>query len=340
MNSCAKPTAATRRKRLEVTINFADWWKGQNQLLDFLSDRFDLKVSDNPDFLFYSVFGKEFLKYGCIRIFFSAENVRPDFDECDYAFSYDYLSNDRHYRLPWFRLCNSYNAIKRPKNVDRIIPEKVKFCNFVFSNDVAIRNRFFELLSAYKKVDAPGRCMTNMPPIGPYKTAGDSRNAAYWEEAKIEFLRPYKFTIAFENMNHVGYTTEKLIDAMAAHTIPVYFGDPLAIKDFNPKSFINCHDYSSFDRVIEKIIELDNNHRLYHQMLSEPWFRNDCEPAYLNRNHILDCFESIFMNKKVYINKSNDLFKWYKHRINGYYSTVALKLSSLIRTSLLKQDPL
>jgi len=314
MNLTKKQVSAPRNERLKVSIKFADWWTGENQLLDFLSKRFDLTMSDNPDYLFYSGFGREFLKYRCIRIFYSAENVRPDFNECDYAFTYDYLSSDRHYRLPWFRICNSYNRIKKPKNVDQIIPEKRKFCNFVYSNEVAIRNRFFECLCAYKEIDAPGRCMTNMRPIGPHKTAGDSRDAANWEDLKIEFLKPYKFTIAFESMNQVGYITEKLIDAMAAHSIPIYFGDPLVIKDFNPKSFINCHDDADFDETIERIIEIDSNDELYYQMLSEPWFRNDCEPAYLNENYILDRFESIFIDKKVYVSKPKVRFNWFRNR--------------------------
>ncbi len=69
MNSFAKPTAPTRRKRLEVTINFADWRKGQNQLVDFRSDRLDLKVSDDPDFLFYFVFGVDVICIERLYIF-------------------------------------------------------------------------------------------------------------------------------------------------------------------------------------------------------------------------------------------------------------------------------
>ena len=69
---------------------------------------------------------------------------------------------------------------------------------------------------------------------------------------------------------HSGYTTEKLVHAMAAHTIPIYWGNPQVSEDFNPKSFINCHDYSSLEAVIERIIEVDQNESLYRHYLEEP----------------------------------------------------------------------
>ena len=45
-------------------------------------------------------------------------------------------------------------------------------------------------------------------------------------KAKIEFLRAYKFVIAFENGLSPGYNTEKLTHAMEADSMPIYWGDP------------------------------------------------------------------------------------------------------------------
>ena len=42
---------------------------------------------------------------------------------------------------------------------------------------------------------------------------------------KLAFLSEGKFNIAFENSSANGYTTEKLIEAFAAGTIPLYWGD-------------------------------------------------------------------------------------------------------------------
>ena len=98
------------------------------------------------------------------------------------------------------------------------------------------REAFFTALSKYKKIDAPGRSMNNMPGIdGHYK--GDR-----WE-VKKQFLSPYKFTIAFENDIFPGYQTEKLYDAMIANSLPVYSGDPYIARIFNTGSFINAAEY-------------------------------------------------------------------------------------------------
>src|SRR6185312_6089937 len=94
---------------------------------------------------------------------------------------------------------------------------------------------FFKQLSAYKKVDAPGRSMNSMPGI-------DIGGGNKWT-TKRQFLSPYKFTIAFENDIFPGYQTEKLYDAMMADTIPIYCGDPFVGDVFNTKSFLNAADY-------------------------------------------------------------------------------------------------
>ena len=55
-----------------------------------------------------------------------------------------------------------------------------------------------------------------------------------------------------------------------AFSIPIYWGNPLVTKDFNPKAFINCNDYDNdFDAVIERIKELDNDPDKYLAMLRE-----------------------------------------------------------------------
>ena len=57
-----------------------------------LSPRFDLELSENLDFLMYSCFGKSYLQYDCVRIYYSIENIRPPCSEFDYGFSFDYCS--------------------------------------------------------------------------------------------------------------------------------------------------------------------------------------------------------------------------------------------------------
>ena len=61
---------------------------------------------------------------------------------------------------------------------------------------------FFQRLSRRKRVDSGGRAFNN---IGGPIPAGSP--------AKLDFLRAYKFNLAFENASLPGYTTEKIVEA-------------------------------------------------------------------------------------------------------------------------------
>ena len=81
-----------------MKVWYTDMWRAfaPQRLKDYLgyqllSDKRNLVLSpDYRDILFYSCFGDEYLKYECLRVFYTPENVRPDFRKCDYAFSFDY----------------------------------------------------------------------------------------------------------------------------------------------------------------------------------------------------------------------------------------------------------
>ena len=124
----------------------------------------------------------------------------------------------------------------------------------------------------------------------------------------------YKFTIAFENSSMSGYTTEKIVQAFAARTIPIYWGDPNIDMFFNESSFINCQNHASFNDVLNCIVEIDNNPKLFNSMLKEPMLiRTDINHEDLN-NFILH----IFKKGKDNFRRSNILRgKWYQNWKKG-----------------------
>ena len=89
---------------MSIKIKFCDFWvpfdPSNNYIYNLLNKHFDIELSDNPDFLIYSNYGEEFLKYDCFRIFYNGENQRTNWNACDFSFSFDYLENPRHYRFP------------------------------------------------------------------------------------------------------------------------------------------------------------------------------------------------------------------------------------------------
>ena len=154
---------------------------------------------------------------------------------------------------------------------NRIHPKK-RFCNFIYSNTntklypcVAIRNKFYKMLSEYKQVDSGGGVMNNTDEL-----KGMEEKLNNTRLAKIDFMKNYKFSITFENTSGKGYLTEKIWHAFRAGSILIYWGCPNVNDFFNPDSFINCHEYTSFPDVIDKIKEIDNDPILFAKYLSAP----------------------------------------------------------------------
>jgi hypothetical protein len=282
----------TSRKR--IRLNVKDFWHpdtpkdiSANPFILLLSRRYELRLSTDPDFLIYSVHGQKFREYDCTRIFFTGENVRPNFAECDYAFSFDYSDDERNFRLPNYHLFYGLmDELLEPRDAERIVFEKSRFCNFIVSHAGCLeRESFYRLLSRYKRVDSPGQVFKNM--------AGPSRGGR-WFGSKVRFMKPYKFSIVFENSSYPGYTTEKLLSAMAANSVGIYWGNPLVSRDFNPGSFINCHDYPNFEAVAERVRELDKDDATYRRVLSEPFLPDNKLNPELSIDSVLDRFEYIF----------------------------------------------
>ncbi len=239
-------------------------------LVRHLSKLYDVVLSENPDYVFFHEGTTEYLNYpNAIRIFYTGENIHPNFNLCDYAISFDHLTfEDRHFRLPvfqtavFYRKCDVENAgdldFKTPRPFTKEdLAKKEGFCSFVYKNYLAdnARGDFFTKLSQYKKVDSGGEYLN---------TTGVKL------ASKLDFDKKRKFSIAFENSSRSGYTTEKILTSFAADTIPIYYGDPRIAEVFNPGRFINCADYPDFDAVVARVKEIDENDELYLEIMNKP----------------------------------------------------------------------
>ncbi len=257
----------------KITIDFTDFWSGfskeDNIFTNSLSAAYDVVIGNNPDLLFYSCFSNKHLKYNCHKIFYSGENIRPDFKECDFAFTFDYdLPATKHSRLPLYRFNGNLEKLCESFSAETIIAENRAFCCMLVSNpDGSERNDFFELLSTYKKVDSGGKHFNNI---------------GYSVPDKMEFIKKYKFTFAFENTSFPGYTTEKIIEPMFARSIPIYWGSNVVSKEFNPESFVNVHDYDTVEDAVNAIIAIDHDEKLYKKYLEAPYFLGNQFPAELS----------------------------------------------------------
>lgn len=278
----------------KIKIAFSDFWDGfeynpkekenyDNTFYRVLKSNFDLEIDyENPDFLIYSIFGNNHRNYNCKKIFYTGENLRPDFSYCDYAISFDYLDNPNHLRFPLSALTLHEKGItdfKKEIDFDLIKTKKTRFCNFVFSNPKGNeRNFLFQELSKYKRIDSGGFVFNNMG-----QTVND----------KLEFIDNYKFTIAFENSESPGYTTEKLVHPKLVNSIPIYWGNPKVGLDWNTSAFINYYDQGNFKNLIEFIKEIDNNDDLYYEMLMEPHYKEEKIPEDHKIENLINFFQSV-----------------------------------------------
>ena len=249
-----------------IKIKFVDFNEGATAvkvLLQHLQDHYEVELSDSPDWLFYSVFGQEHLAYNdCVKIFFTGENQAPDFNLCDYAIGFEHLQfGDRYMRLPLWMIYPDDVQQMQAKHTSPDISAKTDFCSFVYSNSNAApaRQQFYDALSAYKHINSGGKYLNNVG--GPVKD-------------KLAFQSKHKFAIAFENTSHCGYTTEKLVQAFAAQTVPIYWGDPAIADTFDSGAFINCIDFPDWEAVVSRVREIDQDDNLWQQMLRTPALRD------------------------------------------------------------------
>lgn len=279
--------------RKKIKIAFTDFWGGfennptgmtefDNVLYRMLSEFYDIEISNEPDYLFYSVFGNNHYRFkDCVKIFYTGENRRPNFDECNYSLSFDYMNDERNLRFPLSAITlyegGKKDGFEKEIDFDKIKSEKTEFCNFIFSNpNAGLRNMLFQELSKYKRVDAGGRVLNNI---------------GYLVDDKLKFQSKYKFSIAFENSEYPGYTTEKLVHPKLVDSIPIYWGNPLVNKDWNTKSFINAYDFDNVLDLIDFIKEVDNNDDLWYKMLTEPHLNENSKD--INWKSFIDFFEKI-----------------------------------------------
>tara|TARA_Y100000996_G_scaffold415147_1_gene408432 strand:+ start:479 stop:1372 length:894 start_codon:yes stop_codon:yes gene_type:complete len=296
-------------KKEKIRVYFADFWPNfnysDNYFFHLLKTRYEVKVTqENPDILFFSVDysnkgeNLNFNNSETKKIFYTGENMQPDFDNCDAAFSFNPVFDKNNFRLPlWVMFLNwfdvPYNKVRDHSyllNIEKIKNKKLKmnsdFCSFIASKPIGKRMEFVPLLNSKKQVSCAGELFNNTKKI---KGRGDQK----W---KIKYLKKFKFNLALENSLSPGYVTEKIIHSMYANSIPIYWGDDEAKKDFNSDSFININDYENDEEAVEDIIKIHENKDRYMDILSESWFVNNEIPKKYQPHNVLNFIDSV-LNK-------------------------------------------
>lgn len=294
------------KRKLKIDfVDFYDVNKNDNFFTRILSNFYDIEINSRPDIVIFSGSGDVHKLYTCKKIFYSNESLDPNWNETDYAITYHYSENKKQLRLPyyvWGTPGTYQDLIKSDSEIDQILSLKRSFCSAVISNANPKRTKeriqFFNALNQIEPVASGGSFKNNVGDIG--RSLQD----------KINFIKNYKFNIAYENKSLPGYTTEKLTDAMLAKCIPIYWGSPRVGEEFNKKSFLCRNDYPTEQAFIERIMEVHHNDSLYESILKEPYFINNQPNIYYDHNRIINFFENILDDGEPPISRKKSLLSF------------------------------
>ena len=263
-----------------MKVCFSDFWTPFDPNNNFfihiireLYENVEVVHPEDADVMFFSVFGNENGRYkNCKKIFFTGENISPNFKKCDYSLTFDHNTHGgKNFRLPLWYLYIDWFDVKTYDNPQWLIPEsylygeneftlkpKDKFCAIVYGKQIESRIKAIQNISRYKTVEVFGKANSNRPlPDG--------------ENYKMDLISDYKFSLCYENSVTPGYHTEKLLHGKIAGNIPIYYGDKTISEDFNSECFINAVDMSD-EELMQKIMEIDSNDFLYKNIISQPLF--------------------------------------------------------------------
>lgn len=238
-----------------------------NLFLKPLENKYNFILDENPDYIICSRIANifDFSNYKGIRILYNGENTQPDFHSYDYVISFDYGLSFKDRFCYFYHCANFLDNLEVPTltkdQAFEVLKTKTRFCSFSNSHDRVdmARKHYLDLLDSYKRVDVIGSLYYRGGPL-----------ITDWNE-KLSFLNTTKFTLVIESsVFSGGLITEKIFHALQANTIPIYLGEKEVKDIINPKRIININDFDSDQKLLDKVIEIDNDDNLFVDIISQP----------------------------------------------------------------------
>jgi len=141
------------------------------------------------------------------------------------------------------------------------------------------RLNFIHRLAAVVPTDSMGPCMHNAEPRLKFDEFGGAlgRRPAQFHYNKMENVRGYMFTLAAESVETEDWVTEKVYQALAVGSVPVYKGAP-NVEKFLPcrDCIINANDFGSPEALGSHLNHLLTNTTAYNLLLG--WTRREYRP--------------------------------------------------------------
>ncbi len=256
-------------------INHAGATTPRSIINEILKAKYTIKISDkNYNMVFDSSYFTEdnysdsaINDSKLIKMFYTPEAYLPDINKYNLTIGFNHINDPKYFRLPFYYMCKFNKKISTNYNktadLGQCNPHKPYFACFLVSNSggdnireysaldgCTARNKMFNKLSSYKRVESGGKHLNN---IGKVIT----------KKEMTKWLSQCKFVIAYENQSYDGYITEKPFQAYFAGAIPIYYGHQTAVADINKNAIIYAGDFGNEDDLVEYIKKVDNDDELY-----------------------------------------------------------------------------
>ena len=228
----------------------------------------------NPDIVISCGFGNKYKNFNSSTVKIQLLNnepwEKPDTGQFNYyigALNGSVRNTSCSCYIPWWigRWINGKKEgidFQKYRNADRL---QRKFCSQVGRLDKRLHREAF--INALNKSYKTGVDCVNNSSYRKMALQNDGLNNCV--RAKLDFIAKYKFNITFENIDRVGYITEKAIDPFLANTVPIYFGNaPTFFNDFecDARLILNGNTYQ---QVIEYVKYLDTHDEAYVDVLNK-----------------------------------------------------------------------
>lgn len=162
---------------------------------------------------------------------------------------------------------DALQALKvRPKNTYE------RFLIYVSRKCRKFREDAFDLFSTIGTVYAGSQCHGTNAKYIQDETPINTRD---WSSA-YKIMKRYRFALVMDNKNTPYFITEKIINAITAGSVPIYWGPKNIFSIFNRKAFV-FYNINNPKETLSEVLMLKNNFSAYMEMLNQPILANGDE---------------------------------------------------------------
>ncbi len=287
-----------------LKLKFINWWSnGKDDFFKkFIENYMNVEtvvVDHEPDILFFSVFHKisphQYVKNNPsvkLKIFFTGEDTTSGYSRgcgsdhyylnfADISLGFKNLDHPNYIRFPlWLTYINieKYNMGKPCLPFQKIVNFKPnnqgKFCCIISNHDSNnTRTNIVESLSNHEIISVAGNIKNNFKNIAKIHNISAGKN----EYNKQLCLNGFKFNICSESSISPGYISEKLFECIIGGCIPIYYcnHDVDIESEIINNNFIIKYNNNNVETVTKKILEINNNKKLYDEFVNQNILNNN-----------------------------------------------------------------